>query len=241
MAGVAISKSLVAAGEEICDRILSPREKARVGAALAVSATRTQERLEAGDQVREDEFIRDGTDRPPIEQVTEGLLLAAQRAYDEKKVPFIGRLSANLNFRPDLDIQSASVLVRLADQLSYQQLCLLRLCYENVSGRPLQGGKATDKVKSPAHAALLSDFLELERAGFIYMNGNAVLGLTDIDPPNARLQLFGAHLYELMELDQIPTDDIDRLRKTLDAPEPVYVTTTIPSEGGQFSPYRFTN
>lgn len=224
-AGVIISRSLVAAGAEVCERILSPREKARVGAALAVAAERTQERLANGDHVREDGFFSDGTDRPPIEEVTEGLLLAAQRAYDEKKVQYIGRMSANLNFRPDLNVQSASVLVRFADQLSYQQMCLLRLCQDNATGRQLKAGKADQQVKSPAHGALLSDLLELERLGFINNGGTAVLGLSDVDPPAMRLQLFGIHLYSLMELGNIPDEDIDALRATLEAPEPQYIKT----------------
>lgn len=227
-AGVVISRSLMAVGEEVCDRILSPRERARVGAAVAVSAARTQERLQAGDQVRADGYLSDGTSRPPVDEITEGLLLAAQRAYDEKKVPFIGRLSANLNFRPDLSLESASVLVRLAEQLSYQHLCLLKLCSENASGIPLKGGKAEGRVKGPAHGALLSDLLYLERAGFINNGGVAVLGLSDIDPPKMRLQLFGAHLFELMELERIPQEDLANLRAILDEPEPSFVTSTAP-------------
>lgn len=227
VAGVAITRSLVAAGEEVCDRLLSPREKARVGGALAVAAMRTRERLERGDRVRDDGFVADGTDRPPVEEVTEGLLLAAQRAYDEKKVPFIGRLSANLNFRPDMDVQSASVLVRFADQLSYQQLCLLRVCHDNANVRPLAGGKAEGQVKSAAHGALLSDLLELEQLGFVSNGGVAVLGLADIDPPKMRLQLFGVHLFTLMELERIPNEELVPIRATLEAPDPVFVTTTM--------------
>ncbi len=222
-AGVIISRSLVAAGAEVCDRVLSSREKARVGVALAVAAERTQERLASGDNVRDDGFFSDGTERPPFEEVTEGLLLAAQRAYDEKKVQHIGRLLANLNFRADLNVQSASVLVRLSDQLSYQQLCLLRLCHDNATGRQLKAGKADHQVKSAAHGALLSDLLELERFGFINNGGTAVLGLNDINPPSMRLQLFGVHLYNLMELGKIPDEDLDPLRATLEAPEPQYV------------------
>ena len=222
IAGVAITRSIVAVGEQICDRLLAPREKARVGAAIAVSTVRTQERLANGDRARDDGFINDGTDRPPIDEVTEGLLLAAQRAYDEKKVPYIGRLSANLNFRPDLNVQAAAFLVRIADQLSYQQLCLLRLAHENEFGDPLVDGKAEGRVKNPAHGALLSDLLELERLGFINNGGTAVLGLSDIDPPKARLQLFGRHIFDLMELKEIPNEDLQPLRRIFDLPAVIY-------------------
>jgi hypothetical protein len=224
-AGVVISKTLLEVGDEVCDRILSPREKVRVGAAVAIAADRTQERLKHGDQIRTDDFINDGTSRPPVSEVTEGLLLAAQKSYEEKKVPFIGRLLANLNFRPDLSVQSASLLVRLSDQLSYQHLCLLRLCHDNASGTPLKGGQAGKYVKSPEHAALLSDLLYLERLGLINNSGNAVLDITGINPPKMQLQLFGSHLFSLMELDLIPQEDLTGLRAIFDAPDPTYVTT----------------
>jgi hypothetical protein len=234
-AGVAITRSLVSAGEEVCDRLLSPREKARVGAALAVAATRSRERLQAGDQVRDDGFLDNGTERAPVEEVTEGLLLAAQRAYDEKKVPFIGRLSANLNFRADMGVHAASVLVRLADELSYQQLGLLRLAYENQKGTPLSGGKYKDRFKSTAHAALLYDLLELQQGGFINIGETAVLGLADIDPPQARLQGFGTHLFELMELQHIPEEDLSPLREALNAPDANLVTLKTPTVGTSFT------
>jgi hypothetical protein len=143
-------------------------------------------------------------------------------------VPYIGRLSANLNFRADMDVPAASVLVRLAGELSYQQLCLLRLAHENQSGTPLTGGKYKDQFKSTAHAALVYDLLELQQAGFVSIRNTAVLGLTDIDPPQARLQGFGTHLFELMELQRIPEEDLAPLRNALNAPDVNFVTLKAP-------------
>lgn len=219
--GVLISKALVAAGNEICSRVLSSRERARVGAALSVSASRTKELLEEGKLPRDDGFLSDGTDRPPVEEVTEGLLLAAQRAYDEKKVIYIGKLSANVNFRSDIDVRAASVLVRLAGDLSYQQLCLLRLGNESELSKRIVGGKYQGRFKDNAHAAVLADFLDLERRGFL-SNGTAVLGLTDLDPPIMKVQGYGLLLFELMELKDIPEGDLAPLREVLNKPNPVH-------------------
>lgn len=174
--GVAISKAFVAVGNEIADRFLAPRERVRIGAALAIAADTTKARLDSGDRPREDGFVDDGTDHPPIEEITEGLLIAAQRAYDEKRVPYIGRLSGNLNFRPDLDVPAASWLTRLADDVSYTQLCMLRLAIGNAHGEVLRGGKVQNgRVKGSTHSAYLSEVLGLYRLGLINF-GDAPLG-----------------------------------------------------------------
>ena len=211
--GVAISKALVAVGNEIADRFLAPRESVRVGAALAIAADVTKTRLENGETPRRDEYIDDGSLHPPIEEVTEGLLIAAQRAYDEKRVPYIGRLLANLNFRPDLDVPAASWLTRLGNDVSYTQLCILRLSVGNAHGDLLKGGKVQDsRVKGPTHAAYLSEALRLHNLGLINFGNEVAWSLLDVNPPAMRPQGYGVHLYDLMELGRIPSSDLDPIR-----------------------------
>ncbi len=214
--GVLITKALVAVGDEISDRILAPREKARIGATLAISADTVRKRIENGDPPRQDEFVDDGSDHPPIEEITEGLLLAAQRAYDEKRVPYIGRLSGNLNFRPDLNTAAASWLTRLAQDISYTQLCMLRLALENVKGEPLRGGRIENKrTKGPAHAAYLAEIFNLYQRSLINFGDAAVFSVLDTNPPAMALQGYGVHLYDLMELGRIPKEDLRPIREAL--------------------------
>ncbi|MFA7585932.1 MAG: hypothetical protein WCY11_07015 [Novosphingobium sp.] len=209
----AITKAFGWVGEEICDRFLSPREKVRIGAALAIAADTTRARLAHGDTPRQDSFVDDGTDHPPIEEVTEGLLMAAQRAYDEKRVPYIGRLSGNLNFRSDLGVAASTWLVRLTNDISYTQLCMLRLAFENIKGIPLTDGKVQQKrTNGPQHAAYLSEILKLFQAGLVNFGSAPIWSILDIDPPNMRLQGFGVHLYDLMVLSDIPDSDLDPIR-----------------------------
>lgn len=236
--GVVLARSLMATGADMVDRLLSRRERMRVGAAIAIAAAVTEERLAAGDTPRDDDFLSSGAGRAPVDEITEGVLLAAQRAYDEKKVPYLGRLSANLNFRRDVDVASATVLVRIADQLSYQQLCLLRICHDNGGTRPLVGGKPEGRTKSLAHGALLSDLLELSRIGLIKSGETIVLQLGDIDPPACRTQLFGEYLFQLMQLDLVDDADVERLRAVFETPEPTYITTTVQSNAAQSGNYR---
>jgi hypothetical protein len=60
-------------------------------------------------------------------------MLHAASAYQERKVPYIGFLWASLLFRPDLSLDYAHVLLRLADRVSYRQLQVIAFLAENAS------------------------------------------------------------------------------------------------------------
>jgi len=60
-------------------------------------------------------------------ELLEGVLLAAQREYEERKVRCYGNLYANIAFEPAIDSVTANSLLREADDLSYMQIQLLAL------------------------------------------------------------------------------------------------------------------
>jgi len=85
---------------EIKQRILGQREVIRIGATLAYAAAKIKEKIEAGQQIREDDFFKEQEgERPAAEEIAEGVLLAAQREHQEKKLQFYGNLLANIVFR----------------------------------------------------------------------------------------------------------------------------------------------
>lgn len=214
--GIVLAKVLVAIGQEVSERILSPREKMRVGAALAEAANTAKERLASGATLRDDDYVDDGTKHPPVNEITEGLLMVAQRAYQEKKVPFVGRLAANLNFEKAFDVTAARWLTHLADRLSYTQLCLLRLAeFRTTNSLHIPGKIENKQTKGPAHAALISELLELHSLGLINFGDTAVIGLLDVDPAKMKLQGFGVHLFRLMGLQHIAIEDTEYVLKKL--------------------------
>lgn len=80
--GGAVAGPLVASVlRDLAHRILSHREDARVGGAVLAGVARLQERFDAGDQVRNDDFLASMPGRRSDgEEIIEGVLLAAQRA-----------------------------------------------------------------------------------------------------------------------------------------------------------------
>ena len=104
----------------------APREKTRIGAAFIYATRKAQQRLNNGHKIREDDFFSvHPPDRSAAEEIIEGVLIAAQREHEEKKVPYYGYLLANIAFTPTISRVHGNLLIRLGQSLSYNQLCLL--------------------------------------------------------------------------------------------------------------------
>ena len=127
-AGWAVSQGLGRLGREFSERTLAPREEARVGCVLALGVEQIRRRLEAGEQVRTDGFF-DSTmhDRSGADEVMENILLKSQREPEEKKLPYMANLFANIAFDSTISSEMAHQVTKTAGELTYRQLCLLRL------------------------------------------------------------------------------------------------------------------
>jgi len=224
--GVALGEVFARVGLELYDRVLAPRQGARAAGALDVALVRVQERKEAGDELRADGFFDAGPDgRADAEEVLEGTLLTAANAYEERKVPYIGRLYANLAFDSSVSAAHANFLLRLADRLTYRQLTALAFFAEAQAGdyeRAVLGlmaeASATDCLPSPALLAEMDDLRDARLLGVRQNDGSVTApgatygggsGLTLSNVGSAAPMVVGATLYRLMELDAIPPADLD--------------------------------
>jgi hypothetical protein len=127
-AGVAVGHVLRAIGEEIGERALSPRQSERVGAVWILAGEEIAERLAAGETPRGDGFFEERTGRrSSAEELLEGLLLQAGDAYEERKLAYLAHLYASLCFRADFNPEYANYLLKVADDLTYRQICLISL------------------------------------------------------------------------------------------------------------------
>jgi hypothetical protein len=126
--GVMVTESFRAVGGQLESGALSPREQERIGAAVHLAARLVQERLDAGEEVRSDGFFDEVTGGRPIsEEVLEGMLRKAAGSYEEKKLPFIAALYANLAFSPEVPAAEAHYALQVADRVTFRQLSLLGL------------------------------------------------------------------------------------------------------------------
>ncbi|MDE0041431.1 MAG: hypothetical protein OXT74_05310 [Candidatus Poribacteria bacterium] len=126
--GSSAGNLLTGLGQDIWERHLSHREKQRLGTVLGVVIADIHRRKEAGEIIRTDGFFDEKhTGRSDAAEVAESVLLKAQREPEEKKIPYMGYLFSSIAFNPQINPPYAHQLIKVAEQLTYRQLCILKL------------------------------------------------------------------------------------------------------------------
>jgi len=208
-AGAAAVVALKYVGQEVSERLLGPREKVRIGAVLAIAAAEIKQRIADGESVRTDGFFDEKpSGRSDAEEVAESVLLKSQREPEEKKIPYMGHLLSNVAFDPKISAQMAHQITKAAEQLTYRQLCILKLTMvKQEFGLRSEDYRAQGSFSKELYQVLY-ECLDLYHRGFINFGGDVAFGPTDIAPGKMTVQALGADLYNLMELVTIPNGDL---------------------------------
>ena len=220
--GSAAGNLLSGLGQDIWARLLSHREKQRLGTVLGVMVTEIHRRREAGESVRTDGFFdKKQGDRSDAEEVAESVLLKAQREPEEKKIKYMGYLFASIAFNPEISVQMAHQLAKSAEDLTYRQFCILRLC-DVKDEYQLRDQHYKDPTNSDRNLyQILHECHNLYHSGYIYHQGSLSLGgsqafvPTDLKPRSMILNGLGLDLYNLMKLSEIPDQDIEPIAEQL--------------------------
>ena len=214
-AGPFLSKVFRNMASEIGQRILGHREKERVGAAIAYAAVKIRENLAAGKQPRQDDFFKPHPgDRSAAEEIVEGVLLTAQKEWQEKKLRFHGFLLANIAFNP-VDRPLANLLVRTSERISYRQMCLLNI-FANKHNFPLRQTNYREiGTISPPLGPLLQEVYDLYLQAMVHGSGEAWISVGDINPSKVEVQGTGGMLYNWMELGNLDSKDVAEVAKIL--------------------------
>jgi hypothetical protein len=141
--------------------------------------------------------------------VAESVLLKSQREPEEKKIPYMGHLFAGVAFDPQISAQLAHQIIKTAEQLTYRQLCILKLAVVKHSFtlragdyRNIGGGFTKDLYQ------VLYECLDLYHRGLINFGGEVAFGPTDVKPGSMTVQGLGADIFNLMKLSLIPNEDL---------------------------------
>lgn len=214
--GSAAALALRRAGQEVSERVLAPREQVRSGAVLAIAAADIRARVTAGEALRSDGFFDPGRQRrSAAEEVAEGVLLKAQREPEERKIRFMGNLLSSVAFDHEVNAELAHQLVKLAEQLTYRQLCILRVSATTASYGLHQAAFRGQRTFSKDLLQVLYECFDLYQRGLI-SNGDAVaLGVSDINPSAMKTQGLGAELHNAMRLWEIPEEEVAAIAAVL--------------------------
>ena len=199
-------------GGEMADRLLGPREKARIGCVLAMSVEILKSELDQGKTLREDGFFDKTIGRSDAEEVMEGVLRKAQAEYEERKLEYLARLWSTACLDETFGADKLNYMVKLAEQLTYRQLVILSIAgamtkannsnifdlreqhYENAG---LKMGSETSIV--------LSEIMVLHN--LICVKVIAPLGHVQIAPSELRIYTSSVALYVAMGLSRIGNKD----------------------------------
>jgi hypothetical protein len=207
--GAAIAAALKHVGEEASERLLGPREKARIGGVLALVAVEIQQRVKAGEILRNDGFF-DKTimGRSAAEEVAENVLLKSQREAEEKKLKYMAHLLSSVSFDSKVSPSMAHQLVKAAEHLTYRQLCILKIAaIKNTLLLRAENYEKYGPIEIELRQVLYECF-ELYQKGLINNGQFIAFGPAEVCPSGMNTQGLGADLFNLMRLAEIPNDDL---------------------------------
>ena len=128
--GVTVSKTI----GEFAERLLSNREKARVGASAGLTIIGVQENLDKGIELRQDGFFDSNEiNRSRAEELFEGILMKCKNEFEEKKIKFISNIYKNVAFDSSINPDNANQILNSVQQFSYRQLSILSLIGQNIN------------------------------------------------------------------------------------------------------------
>ena len=207
--GTAVALALKNIGQEASARLLGPREEVRIGGVLAIAAGEIRQRLEAGESFRTDGFFEQKQKgRSDAEEVAESVLLTCQREPEEKKIPYMGHLLSNVAFDAAISVHMAHQITKAAEQLTYRQLCLLKLAtVKDGFGLRAEDYREQGQFQKGLYQ-ILYECLDLYHRGFLNFGGAVAFGPTDVAPGKMTVQGLGVDIFNLMKLSLIPNEDL---------------------------------
>jgi hypothetical protein len=216
VAGAAAGSAMSSLLADIGRRLLGHREEVRVGAAAIWADIAYRERIENGEQLRNDGWFGERPKgRSAAEEICEGTLLMAQREHEERKVEFYGYLLANIGFEPEVDENLANWVLELAEQLTWTQLVLLGMIgrKQDFELPAIEIGDPTKEWDSWGVHQQLADlgYARRELIGGAARNTQLQIapGRINLALPDMELRRGGSLLYQLMSLKKIADSDVE--------------------------------
>lgn len=198
-------------GKEIKERQLSKREEKKIGTVYELAKRKIEENIKNGKPIRNDPFFMpEAEERSSADEITEETMFAAQRESEEKKLPFLANMYANLFFDEAIDKPMAFQLLRMAEKLTFRQLQIvsliggIQIAAEDMHFQPLRK-EAYKSINGYKNISIATEVYSLYREGVI-QSKSAILDPVGITPAELTVGGCGAMLYNLMELSKVPFD-----------------------------------
>lgn len=208
ISGPILTKIFKKLGSEIQQRILSPREEIRIGGVYTFAINKINENELQGKKIRDDSFFyeRDGN-RSCSEELLEGVILTAQKEYEERKIKFLGNLYGNICTDDSISGEQANQLIKMTNILTYRQLCMVALYYEKSQ---LETPPNNIMIKRGASFDIIAELTDLYQKGILWTpkvsNESA-----NFSEKRYRITEGGQLYYKLLDLNQIDNSELENL------------------------------
>ena len=114
--------------ERFITPLVSKRQSVRLFQWAQQAAEGIAQRLTNGEKYREDGFFdKIPTDRSKMDEVVESTLKKVMETTEEPKIKFMANLTENVHFDSDFDIDTYRRLLNYLEELTYRQLCIIKL------------------------------------------------------------------------------------------------------------------
>lgn len=214
LTGALLQDGMKAAVGEFAERLTTRSERERVGSCLVLAHELIAERLNAGQPLRDPGFFKRRERkaqqelRSEAEELLEGTFLAARDAYEERKVEMLARFYANAAFERGVDVGHLNHILNLAKLLTYRQLVIIGI----IGSHDLSRVRASDfRGSGSLPAATIGVLYEVyQMVGLdliVSKDSSYMMGVADINPCLLRLEGNGAHLFNLLRPEKVPTED----------------------------------
>ena len=167
-----------------------------------------------------------------MDEAVESTLKKVMDTTEEPKIQFMANLTENVHFDSDLDIDTYRRILKILDELSYRQLCIIKL-FMNSDHIDFDN---LGKNVTPNLSSILTDCFELHDKGFIYSRNPLLIRIEKLylgssgnyivdsekspeypgfaNPPGFS-NILGDNLLKFAKLDQIPDKDVDTILEEL--------------------------
>jgi hypothetical protein len=217
VAGAAIISLLKKVCAEFYDRQIGKRQKARAGATVGVAILRIKERLDAGDEIRNDGFFDEKNTRSSAEEILEGVIIKSHNEHEEKKAEYYANIFVTAAFDTRFTPESLNHLLSISERLTYRQLCELQI-FSNPHQFQLFDGEYNFNYLQNASfekMAVLHEMYDLYQLRLLKCQApgddqpDDYMSIDQVRPARMFLNHLGENLRHLMQLQKIPNEDLE--------------------------------
>ena len=193
------------------------------------------QRLEYDEKFRMDGFFeKTPTNRSNMDEAVESTLKKVIDTTEEPKIKFMANLTENVHFDPDLDIDTYRRLLKHLEELSYRQLCIIKLF---MNADQIDSDNFGNPHVRHNLSSILTDCFEVRDKGLISPNNALMKKIRDLylgtvstslwnnadKPPQfpgfvnsvGFSNILGENLFKFAKLEQIPDEDVASILREL--------------------------